>query len=210
MNYIRHMNGFFMRMAEDQRMTSYHISLYMALFQVWNLSRFQNSFAIVREEMMQLSRIGSVNTYARCIKQLQEWGYIRYVPTSNMYVGSHVTCISFDIATDTARDTGRNAASDTTSNTATDTARDTGRNTASNTATDTATDTASNTATDTARDTGRNTATDTATDTPSYYINITNFNKQDTDKKLNNGRGKKQSGIKKIYVANDKDYSEPL
>ena len=162
MNYIRHMNGFFMRMAEDQRMTSFHISLYMALFQVWNLSRFQNSFTIVRDEMMQLSRIGSVNTYARCIKQLQEWGYIRYVPTSNMYVGSHVTCISFDIATDTARDTGRN------------------------------------------------TATDTATDTPSYYINITNFNKQDTDKKLNNGRGKKQSGIKKIYVANDKDYSEPL
>ena len=162
MNYIRHLNGFFIRMSEDQRITSLHISLYMALFQVWNLNRFQNPFTIVRDEMMQLSRIGSVNTYARCIKQLQEWGYIRYVHTSNMYVGSLVTCISFDTATDTTRDTGRN------------------------------------------------TASDTASDTPSYYINNTNFNKQDTIKNLNNGRGKKPSGIQQIRFGNDKDYSEPL
>ena len=178
MNYIRHMTGFFIRLSEDQRMTPLHISLYMALFQIWNLNRFQNPFTIARDQMMQLSRIGSVNTYARCIRQLQEWGYIRYVPTSNMYVGSHVTCISFD----TARNIG------------TDTARDTGRNTTTDTGGDTTTDT----------------TTDTATDTPSYYINITNFNKQDTDKNLRNGRGKKTSGINQIHVANDKDYSEPL
>lgn len=162
MNYIRHLNGFFMRMSDDQRITSFHICLYMALFQIWNLNRFQNPFTIVRDEMMQLSRIGSVNTYARCIKELQEWGYIRYVPTSNMYIGSQVTCISFDTATDIAR----------------------------------------NTATDT--------ASDTASDTPSYYINITNFNKQDTNKNLNNGRGKKPSGNQQIRFGNDKDYSEPL
>jgi len=169
MNYIRHLNGFFMRMSDDQQMTPLHISLYMALFQVWNLNRFQNPFTIVRDEMMQLSRIGSVNTYARCIKQLQEWGYIRYVPSSNMYVGSRVTCISFDTASDTARNT--------------------------------------------ASDTGRNTASDTASDTPSYYINNTNntnFNKQDTIKNLNNGRGKKPFGIQQIRFGNDKDYSEPL
>lgn len=139
-------------------MTPFHISLYMALFQIWNLNRFQNPFTIARDEMMQLSRIGSVNTYARCIKQLQEWGYILYVPTSNLYVSSQVTCISFD----------------------------------------------------TARNTGKNIASDTATDTPSYYINISNVNKQDTDKKMNNGRGKRQSGINPIYIGNDKDYSEPL
>ena len=181
MNYIRHLNGFFIRMSEDQRMTSLHISLYMALFQVWNLNRFQNPFTIVRDEMMQLSRIGSVNTYARCIKQLQEWGYILYVPASNMYVSSRVTCISFD----TASDTGRNTASDTTRNTGTDTGTDT----------------------------GSDTGTDTGTDTASYYINNTNntnFNKQDTIKNLNNGRGKKPSGIQQIRFGNDKDYSEPL
>jgi len=186
-----------MRMSDDPQMSPLHISLYMALFQVWNLNKFQNPFTIVRDEMMQLSRIGSVKTYARCIKQLQEWGYIRYVPTSNMYVGSRVSCISFDTASDTGRNTASDTASDTARNTASDTASDTGRNTAS----------------DTASDTGRNTASDTASDTPSYYINNTNntnFNKQDTIKNLNNGRGKKPFGIQQIRFGNDKDYSEPL
>ena len=158
MNYIRHLNGFFSRLSQDERMTPFHLSLYMALFQLWNLNRFKNPFSISRDETMHLSLIGSVNTYARCIKQLQEWGYIRYVPTANNYFGSQVTCISFD--------TGRNTGSDT--------------------------------------------GTDTGSDTASYYINITNFNKQDTIKNLNNGRGKKPFGIQQIRFGNDKDYSEPL
>ena len=127
MNYIRHLNGFFMRMTEDQRLTMFHLGLYMALFQVWNLNRFGNPFTIVRDEMMKLSRIGSVNTYARCMKQLQEWGYIQYVPTSNMHIGSHVTCISFDIGSDTSCDTG----SDTSCDIGSDTSSDTGSDTAS-------------------------------------------------------------------------------
>jgi len=91
-----------------------------------------------------------VNNYARCMKQLQQWGYIRYISAANLYLGSQVTVIRFD------------------------------------------------------------TGTDTGSDTASYYINITNFNKQDLIKKMNNGRGKKPSGIRQIHVSNDKDYSEPL
>ena len=190
MNYIRHMNGFFIRLSEDPRMTSFHISLYLALFQIWNKNRFQNPFTIIRDEMMQLSRIGSMNTYARCMKQLDEWGYIGYVSASNLYISSRVNCISFDTTRSTAGDTARDTGRDITTDTTADTARDTGRNTAS----------------DTASDTGG----DTGSDTPSYYINITNFNKQETDKKKKNGRGKKLSGIRQIHISNDKDYSEPL
>ena len=174
MNYIRHMSGFFGRLSQEQLMTPFHVSLYMALFQLWNLNRFRNPFTISRDETMQLSRIGSANTYARCMKQLQEWGYIRYVSTANNYFGSHVTCVSFDTGRNTSSDTGGDIGSDT------------------------------------GTDTGSDTGTDTGSDTPSYYINITNFNKQDTDKKLNNGRGKKPSGNHQNRFGNDKDYSEPL
>lgn len=178
MNYIRHLNGFYNRLSQDQLMTPYHLSLYMALFQLWNLNRFKNPFTISRAETMQLSLISSVNTYARCIKQLQQWGYIRYVPTANLYCGSQVTCIRFDTGTDTGTDTGRYTGTDTGS--------------------------------DTGSDTGTDTGSDTGTDTASYYINITNFNKGYPDKKIYNGRGKKQSATDKIYVENDKNYSEPL
>src|SRR5665648_799066 len=176
-------------------MTPYHISLYLALFQQWNLERFADHFAISRSEMMQVSRIGSVNTYARCMKELEQWGYIRYAPSSNLHTGSRVACIRFDTATDTARntesdtrisssienDTATNTAIDTgisssiENDTATDTARDTGRSSGieSDTASDTARNTSSSssieseTARNTARDTGSSTGIekDTASDT---------------------------------------------
>ena len=198
MNYIRHLNGFFVRLSQDQRMTPYHVSLYLALFQLWNLNRFKNPFTISRDETMKLSLIGSANNYARCMKQLQQWGYIRYISAANLYLGSQVTGIRFDTGTYTGTYTG------------TDTGSDTGTYTGSDTGTYTGTYTGGDTGTDTGGDTGTDTGGDTGSDTASYYINITNFNKQETDKKKKNGRGKKLSGIRQIHVSNDKDYSEPL
>src|SRR5688500_1091583 len=55
MNYIRHLNTFFSHVKTDTRLTSSHVSLYMALFQYWNFNRFQNPFSIYRENIMQLS-----------------------------------------------------------------------------------------------------------------------------------------------------------
>ncbi len=131
MNYIRHLNNFFIRLEKDGRMTPHHISLYMALFQMWNLERFADEFTIMRFDIMKIARIGSVNTYARCMRNLEEWGYIRYRPASNLYSGSKVSCIRFDtatdIATDTSSDTGiksdtpKDTASDSTGNTSSDT-----------------------------------------------------------------------------------------
>lgn len=177
MNYIRHLNGFFARLSEDKRMSSYHISLYFALFQQWNADRFEQQFVITRAETMEMSRLGSVNTYARCMKELSQWGYIQYIPSSNIHSGSRVSCIRFDTASDTGTDTARNTGieNDTAGDTGTDAGRNTG--TSSDLLNDTATDTARNTgiendtACDTGTDTGRNTGTssdlinDTAKDT---------------------------------------------
>lgn len=121
MNYIKHLNGFFHILEEDQRMTPYHISLYLSCFILWNMNRFRNPFPISRFEMMRLSRIGSVNTYAKCIKELGEWGYIEYVPFANMHSGSMISCIRFDTARKIAGDTADDISSDTPSDTASDT-----------------------------------------------------------------------------------------
>jgi len=197
MNYIRHLNGFFVRLAEDKRLSSYHISLYFALFQQWNEQRFAEQIIITRGETMELSRLGSMNTYARCMKELAQWGYIAYIPSSNLHSGSRVTCIRFDTAGNTASDTGGNTASDTgiENDTAADTTWNTGikSDTATNTKADTArstsissdlkSDTGRSTAGDTASDTGiendtaRDTARNTASDTP--FINSQNKNKQE-------------------------------
>ena len=113
MNYIKHQTALFERFADDTRITPFHISLYFALFQLWNRNRFRNPFPILREEVMLLAHIGSTNTYAKCIKQLRDWGYIDYTSSGNLYTGWKVSCITFDTGTATRTDTGSATGSDT-------------------------------------------------------------------------------------------------
>jgi hypothetical protein len=121
MNYIKHLKGFYQRIEDDEKITPHHISLYMALFQFWNNARFRGQFDINRQELMAMSRIGSPHTYARCIKQLNDWGYIEYSASSNRYSVSKVSCVRFDITsgttTDIANDTANNTATGTTNST---------------------------------------------------------------------------------------------
>lgn len=91
MNYIRHLNAFFFHYAmRDERLNSGHISLYVALFQYWNFNRFNNPFFVAREDMMRVSKIGSKNTYHKCIKELHEFGYICYRPSLSKFQKSAV------------------------------------------------------------------------------------------------------------------------
>ena len=96
MNYIRHLTGFYDKIQQDDRLNPTHISLYLALFQFWNLNHFQNPISISRNEMMRLSKISALGTYHKCIKQLQEFGYIEYLPSFNPYKGSLVNLRNFE------------------------------------------------------------------------------------------------------------------
>ncbi len=90
MNYIRQLTGFFLRVADDDRLNPTHVSLYMAIFQFWNLERFRNPVSISRQELMRISKICAKATYHKCIKDLHNYGYIRYQPSYNPFKGSLV------------------------------------------------------------------------------------------------------------------------
>lgn len=94
-NYIKHLNAVFNQFLKDSRLNPTHISLYMAMFQLWNLNRFPKEFFINRDEVMQLSKIGSKSTYHRCIKELNHWKYIVYFPSHNPYRGSKIKMLKF-------------------------------------------------------------------------------------------------------------------
>ena len=96
MNYIRHLTGFYDKIQQDERLNPTHISLYLALFQFWNLNHFQNPISISRNEMMKLSKISAFGTYHKCIKELQIFGYIEYIPSFNPYKGSLVNLYNFE------------------------------------------------------------------------------------------------------------------
>src|SRR6478736_3039152 len=100
MNYIKHLSGVFFYLDNDNRLTPYHISLYMVLFRQWNNNRFKNPISIARGEIMKASKIGSVNTYTKTLKELHQYQYIQYFPSYNPHLGSQVYLYSFDNSTD--------------------------------------------------------------------------------------------------------------
>ena len=106
MNYITHLNKTFAVFCEDERLTPFHISLYYSLFQYWNMARFRNPISISRDELMRASKIGSVNTYIRCIKELDKWAYIKYMPSYNPQKGSQVYLFNFNNSNDNSNNNG--------------------------------------------------------------------------------------------------------
>lgn len=90
-NYYTQQLAVFYRMVEsDRRMGTTHVSLYMALFYIWSQSRCQGPVAFTRQEVMPIAKINGRATYHKCMNELQEYGYIRYVPSCNPFLKSLV------------------------------------------------------------------------------------------------------------------------
>lgn len=111
-NYILHLNNSFKRFTAEEKATPFHISLYMALFQKWNSAKFRNPISIARDDIMHLSKIGSANTYSKCLKELHAWGYIKYVPSHSYHVGSKIYMYTFNTINSTTSNKTTDNASD--------------------------------------------------------------------------------------------------
>jgi hypothetical protein len=98
-NFIQHLRGFYQRIADDKRLNTTHISLYITLFFFWNNKRFPKEFYVNREEIMSFSKIGSKTTYHKCIKELHAWKYITYIPTKNPFRSSKVKMTNIGTST---------------------------------------------------------------------------------------------------------------
>ncbi len=101
-NYITQLTTVLQKFTEDERLNTAHVSLYLALFQFWNLNRFENPISLNRSEVMRVSKIGSKTTYHRCIKQLDEWGYLQYFPSNNPMKGSTINMYTFGTTSGTS------------------------------------------------------------------------------------------------------------
>ena len=79
----------FMEMIrEDARINTAHISLYSALVHYCRKKQYQHPVTVFSHEIMPLCKISGTATYHRSIRELHEYGYIRYVPSYNHFLGS--------------------------------------------------------------------------------------------------------------------------
>jgi len=80
-------------MVADDRITPYHVSIYMALLSKWQSVECAKYFYISRRYIMKAAKVNSLATYHKCIKELVSFGYIHYGPSYNPKQGSRIEFI---------------------------------------------------------------------------------------------------------------------
>jgi len=83
----------FLSAAEhDARLGANHISLYVALWKKWKDSGCGSiePLSFFRNDIVALCKISGGNTYHKVLRQLHDYGYIKYVPSYNHFLGSLV------------------------------------------------------------------------------------------------------------------------
>ena len=73
------LTAFYEAIADDARVNTAHISVYMALLQHWNLNQSENPLPLMRK-YHENGKINARHTYNKCINGLSEYGYIKYIP----------------------------------------------------------------------------------------------------------------------------------
>src|SRR5690606_13588927 len=78
----------FEAIQNDARISTTHIGIYAALLQYRLLHGFDNPIQVFSREIMRIAKVSSAMTYHRCIRELSEYGYIRYEPSYNRNKGA--------------------------------------------------------------------------------------------------------------------------
>jgi len=88
------------KIQEEDGMNPTHVSLFLGLFIMWNLNHFKNPISINRAQMLRVSKIGSKHTYLKCIRDLEQMGFIEYKPSKNPVRGSLIYMCNFGTSSD--------------------------------------------------------------------------------------------------------------
>lgn len=77
-----HLSIFFKVVCSDPRIGVSHISLYCAIFHLMQLQK-SDPIHFMSDELMKVAKIAGLATFYKCLKDLHEQGYIRYIPSYN-------------------------------------------------------------------------------------------------------------------------------
>ncbi len=73
----------------------------MAFVHLWEKSLFKNPIPLERKRTMKLAKIGSVSTYLKTLKELNEYGYIRYYPSKSRLKRTCAFISGFEVNSET-------------------------------------------------------------------------------------------------------------
>lgn len=90
MEALKPLSDFFSAIENDCRISIVHIGIYAALLQYWSEHHFENPIYVFSYEIMRIAKISASTTYHKNIRDLSNYGYIRYEPSYKRNKGSKV------------------------------------------------------------------------------------------------------------------------
>src|SRR4051795_2134552 len=90
MDQLESLSNFFNAIAGDPRISITHIGIYAALLQYWRQHNFEIPVHVFSYEIMNIAKISARTTYQKIIKDLSDFGYIKYLPSYKRTQGSKV------------------------------------------------------------------------------------------------------------------------
>ena len=91
------LSSFFVAIANDFRISSTHIAIYVALVQYRIDKGYSNPIEVFRCEVAHLAKVSSPYTYHKCVRELSDYGYIRYQPSYKKTKGSRIYFVHISI-----------------------------------------------------------------------------------------------------------------
>lgn len=83
MELAEYITGFMEMVADDPRIGPCHISLFLAILHFYQMQNCHNPVSVFSGELRKQAKIGSMRVYFNCMKNLREWGYVKYLPSYN-------------------------------------------------------------------------------------------------------------------------------
>ncbi len=93
MSELSTLSKLYSKIANDPNVSVWHMSIYTCLLNLWLESGFQKQVKVTRKLLMAKAHIKSTSTYHKCMNQLTELGYVKYIPTYDCYSGSKIEII---------------------------------------------------------------------------------------------------------------------
>lgn len=96
MDFDTALYGFMNMVREDPRIGPSHISLFMAILIAYRSQEYRMPVSVYSRDLMKQAKISASGTYHRCMRDLKEYGYIKYVPSYNPILGSLIYLLKFE------------------------------------------------------------------------------------------------------------------
>ncbi|MDR3715775.1 MAG: hypothetical protein P4L51_23425 [Puia sp.] len=87
MERMQLINDFFTGTINDARITTAHISLYFALFYYDSIKDNNGILHAFARDIIPLAKHSST-TYHKCLQDLHDFGYLKYIPSYSSVLGS--------------------------------------------------------------------------------------------------------------------------